>query len=446
MDDSIDTAHPLARWFHNLPEPQRRLAPIAAIVLLLVGGWLATQRTETGTVVTLPQGLSPAAAVAHLQERGIAEVHEVRGGKLTVPPARVAEAKQFLDELATVSTTWADEWERTNSQLSQFSGTRERESAKEIARARMLGRLLRQMPGIAQADVVWDEEESAGWRAPHKTRCTVYLRPKTSYEITADMARSVRHAVAGSKKHLAAEDIVVMDLDRMTTFDPAPAGVDDLTRTLAERDVVQVRHEVETALRDCPGARVNVSICWQGLESDERLIELQPVARRTTAQKSIVLASSNGFLEELSREEEPPSRFEPLLQVTVTVPEDSAVHWAELQRPSTGRQMTVEQASFDRPLKGKAADSIRQSVCTVLSKFDRRNLAKGVSVHLTPSAGLATAIETLPEERVVDPLWFLVLAIVVCAAGAWILSSAFSGEPAGRPDYGLATELVEHRE
>ncbi|HVJ85330.1 MAG TPA: hypothetical protein VM452_06775 [Caulifigura sp.] len=427
MDDSIDNPNPLARWFRNLPEPQRRLLPVAVLALVLIGGWLATQRGGSTTLVTLPQGLAPAAAIAHLGERGLTNVEQARGGKLSVPASKAADAKRFLDEFATVSTTWADEWEKSNAQVSQFSGHRERDAAKEIARARMIGRLLRQMPGIAQADVVWDEEESAGWRAPNKTRCTVYLRPTPGFEITADMARSVRQAVAGSKKHLAAEDIVVMDLDRMTTFDAVPDGVDDTARTLAERQVVELRHEVESALRDCPGVRVNVSVSWEDRQTDDAMIELTPVARRSSGRQPIVLASSNGFLEQLSRDEEPPSQFQPSIQVTVTAPEDAAARWAE-QHVGPTTTTGVKQATFEQPIKRKTADSIRQSVCSVLSKFDHRNLAKGVSVHLTPAAGVATVMETIPEDHHIDPLWFLALGIVACTIGAWILSSAFSGE------------------
>jgi hypothetical protein len=290
----------------------------------------------------------------------------------------------------------------------------------------MIGRLLRQMPGIAQADVVWDEDESTGWRSPQKTRCTVYLRPQPSYEITADVARSVRQAVAGSKKHLAAEDIVVMDLDRMTTFDAVPDGVDEVSRSLAERQVVELRHQVESALRDCPGIRVNVAVNWQDRQPRDEVVALTPVANRKPGQRPVVLASSNGFLEQLSQDEDASGNFEPTFEITVTAPEDAAEQWAAQHAVATSADSSaVRQADFRQPIKAKASETIRQSVCSVLSKFDRRNLGKAVSVHLTPAAGLAAAVETLPEETVVDPLWFLALAIAGCAIGAWVISSAF---------------------
>ncbi|HVJ67454.1 MAG TPA: hypothetical protein VM510_05685 [Caulifigura sp.] len=429
MDDSIDNSKSLARWFRNLPETQRRVLPIAVVVVAVAGGWLLTQRTQTGSSLTLPQGLSPAAGVARLAERGIADAKPMAGGKISVPAAKAPEAKRFLDELSSVSTTWADEWEKSNSQLGQFSGHRERDAAKEIARARMIGRLLRQMPGIAQADVVWDEEESNGWRNPQKTRCTVYLRPKTGFEISADMARSVRQAVAGSKKHLAAEDIVVMDLDRMTTFDAVPTGVDDSMRTLIEREAVDLRRQLETALQDCPGVRVNVSVNWQAREA-ESTIELTSVSRRNPSSNArpVVLASSNGFLEQLSHDEEPEGPFEPVVQVTVTAPEDAAAKWVEQREPNSAVDHGVKKASFERPAKGKGANSFRQSVCSLLSRFDRRNLATGVSVHLTTATGTASAMETITEERPIDPVWFFGAAIVGCFVGAWVLSNAFKGD------------------
>ncbi|QDT52322.1 flagellar MS-ring protein [Caulifigura coniformis] len=428
MDDSIDTTSSIADRFRALPETQRRLLPVVVVAIVLAAGWLLSQRSGATAVLPLPHGLTPAAAVAHLAERGVPDAKTSGPGKITVPAARTADARRFLDELSAVSTSWADEWEKSNSQLGQFSGHRERDAAREIARARMIGRLLRQMPGIAQADVVWDEEDSAGWRAPQKTRCTVYLRPQTGYEITADVARSVRQAVAGSKKHLAAEDIVVMDLDRMTTFDAVPSGIDETTRSLAEREVIELRQEVETALRDCAGVRVNVSVNWLDHRAEDTEVELLSVSRRETARRPIQLASSNGFLEELSRDEEVPGPFEPSIQITVTAPEDAAAEWALQHSPNAAHDPEVKPASFQRPLKAKAADTIRQSVCSVLSKFDRRNLAKGVSVHLTAATGVAETLETVPDERVIDPLWFLAIAIIGCAAGAWVLSSAFASD------------------
>lgn len=429
MDDSIGNSNSLVRWFHRLPESQRRVVPIVVVAVVIAGGWLATQRTQSGSSLTLPQGLTPAAAVAHLTERGIADAKPIAGGKLSVPAAKAADAKRFLDDLASVSTTWADEWEKSNSQLGQFSGHRERDAAKEIARARMIGRLLRQMPGIAQADVVWDEEESTGWRSPQKTRCTVYLRPKTGFEISSEMAHSVRQAVAGSKKHLAAGDIVVMDLDRMTTFDAVPTGVDDSMRTLIEREAVDLRHQLETALQGCPGVRVNVSVNWQARDA-ESTIELTSASRRTgSSTRPIVLASSNGFLEQLSRDEESAGgQFEPVVQVTITAPEDSAAKWADQQETEVAAGRGVKQASFERPGKGKGASSFRQSVCSLLSRFDHRNLATGVSVHLTTTTGTASAMETIEEERTIDPAWFFVAAIVGCFIGAWVLSNAFKGD------------------
>ncbi len=426
MDDSSDSPHPLIRAFRNLPAGQRRLAPLAALALVVPGGLAGDQSRSRPNTVIPPPRPAPETALAHLQERGFHDVQQVRG-KLTVPTPRLADARRILDDVATTSTTWADEWEKSNSQLGQFSGNRERDAAREIARARMIGRLLRQMPGVAQADVVWDEEEAAGWREPRRTRCTVYLRPKPGYEITADVARSVRQAVAGSKKHLAAEDIVVLDLERMQTFDAVPDGVDDSLRSLAEREAFQIRQQLEAALRNCPGARVTVALTWRDRSPTEDLINVIPVSQQGSAGRTSFVAS-NGFLEQLSREEEPaaPAPFAPALEVTVTAPEDSAEKWASREQPlelSTSKR--IAQASFEQPGKPRGSDTFRQSVCSLLSRIDRHNLATGVAVHLVPTTNATAVIPVTEDEPAVDPLWFFLLALAGCVGGAWFLSNAF---------------------
>jgi hypothetical protein len=425
-----------AAWLTSLPVQQRRLGIAAVAAVIVAAIWLANRSRGSNSAIPVDSSMTPAAALANLHERGLTEAHLDAKGQLVVPPGRVAEAKAWLGELSDSTTTWADEWEKSNAQLGQFSGSRERDAAREITRARMIGRLLRQMPGIAQADVIWDEEESSGWRQPQRTRCTVYLRPKSGFEITPDVARSVRQAVAGSKKNLAPADIVVMDLDRMTSFDAVPAGVDEALRSAAERQVAEFRREIESALHDCPGVRVNVTAAWSNSLTGAAVISLSSNRTGGPNQRVALVndAAAGPLPNGIRFEESEPPAFEPHFQVTVTAPEDAAERWAQqpVNQANDASDVGVVRTSWEtRRVGGRrsltsAAQAIRRSVASVFGRNGRSNIPASVAVHLLPTAKIARpSLKDLAAGSAIDPFWFASLALAGCLLGAWLLSSVF---------------------
>lgn len=149
--------------------------------------------------------------VASLKARGIEQVI-IKDGCLLVSSADESRCRQILQELSAGDSTWADEWQRANDQLTPFSSASERSAAREIARARRISQMLSQMPNIEHADVVWDEESARGFRQDATVRATVYIRPANDSELTSQVVESIREAVAGSKAHLDPTNVVVMDL------------------------------------------------------------------------------------------------------------------------------------------------------------------------------------------------------------------------------------------
>lgn len=152
---------------------------------------------------------------------------------------------------------WADVWQSASDRLGQFSGHREREAAKEMARAQTLGRLLSELPDVADADVVWDESPATGWREPPRVRATVYLKARENSTIGPHVIDAVRRAVAGSKANLAAADVVVMDQSTGRTYDGETL---DPRETRMARLSTDYRREIESALNYLPGVRVHVTV------------------------------------------------------------------------------------------------------------------------------------------------------------------------------------------
>ena len=253
---------------HDRPEPWWRsprgrigLAVAALALVLGIVQWTSQSTTEM-TVLSVPSPLSqdPNEVRRRLQQAGISQF-EYANGQLHVPTAAAESATAALHSKDSTDRRWADEWEAANAKLGHFSGTRERDAAREIARARQISRMLNQMSGIAHADVVWDDDKAAGWNREAKSRATVYLKPQPGSEITPEIIRSVRAAVAGSKANLAAEDVIVMDLDRRITYE---ATTDEPIRRQQdqqrdERSAIY-RRRIEQLLQHVDGIRVGVFI------------------------------------------------------------------------------------------------------------------------------------------------------------------------------------------
>lgn len=201
--------------------PRGRIGLAVVVLTIVLGGiQLSSQRSADWTVLAVPSPLSQNTSEVRrrLHQAGVMQF-EYSNGQLQLPVEMAEIAGSALLTESPADRLWADEWEEANSKLGHFSGSRERDAAREIARARQISRMLSQMSGIAHADVVWDDDKSEGWNRTTRSRATVYLKPKPGSEITPEIIRSVRSAVAGSKANLSAEDVIVMDLDRRITYE-----------------------------------------------------------------------------------------------------------------------------------------------------------------------------------------------------------------------------------
>ncbi|MEZ6057838.1 MAG: FliG C-terminal domain-containing protein [Planctomycetaceae bacterium] len=244
------------------------------VMLLLVGGLVAWNRYAPPADVPLPNWENVSrqefdSLQQQLKSRLLSRARLVDGVVLVpaddlqnyiqaVPPRRQSAAS---------TEHWADVWQQANDRLGRFSGTRERDAAREIARAQVVSRLLSDLPDIASADVVWDEDVNTGWRREHETRATVYLRAIEGKVITPQMAHAVRLAVAGSKSHLAPEAVVVFDQGTMTAF---PADHAAATRTAAaEQHSQSLQRKLAAALDYIDGVRVTVHVPERVVASNE---------------------------------------------------------------------------------------------------------------------------------------------------------------------------------
>jgi hypothetical protein len=254
----------VATLYRGLSAAQRASVIVAALAVGAGIMWVATNRSQTPYVPVL-SGRSfdkeeLVAARKQLSAAGLTEF-QLTGGQILVPENDATRYEAALTVDKAGETGWAGAWQQANASLGPFATGRQQQDAREIARARLISDLLAQLPDVAQAEIVWDEEPRVGWRQPPRVRATVYLQPRERRPITRDVVEAVKQAVAGSKAHLDPADVVVLDLQRMIAW--GPGSGDDATAADEQRLAVMTaayRQRIEDALADMDGVRVAVVV------------------------------------------------------------------------------------------------------------------------------------------------------------------------------------------
>lgn len=374
-----------------------RVAAVAAVVVAAVMFYRWAMRSSTGELVPVADtagwtGGQSAAVRDAIHEAGLPEPHE-RDGQLFVPETERDRYQSVIANGADEPRTWAETWEDANSTLSHFSLSSERNDVREISRAKLTSRLLNELPGVEQADVVWDEERQPGWNRPPLVRATVYLKPRPGRRITLETVHAVRLAVAGSKAYLDPEDVVVVDLSRMAAFDQEALGADfasrygQITRLSAE-----YRQRAEDILADIPGVSVTVDVEPVRDGGPEDASHSFPSGQfETTASRS---RAGGGF------EQEQPNTgleipVEPILEETAVVAE-STIPIAGMESSNAGLQYNVS-VSIAIPTAHFYRIGVAREVLPAASHAEASRLLDAIEQEVSSDvrgrlAGLATQI------------------------------------------------------
>ncbi len=456
---------------HDRPEPWWRSPrgriglAIAALAVVLGIVQLTSQSTTDMTVLSVPSSLSqdPSEVRRRLQQAGVMQF-EYANGQLKVPSESAENAAAALHSNDSTDLHWADEWEAANSKLGHFSGTRERDAAREIARARQICRMLNQMSGIAHADVVWDDDKSAGWNREAKSRATVYLKPQPGSEITPEIIRSVRAAVAGSKANLSANDVIVMDLDRRITYE---ATTDEPLRRQQdqqrdERSAIY-RRRIEQLLQHVDGIRVGVFIDDVPFQSAVEHPWADPLGEQIVHRLPSVappMPGEAGFLNRSAKSEGPnnlhtndlagrPQRdtksasallglnqeLAELVHVHLAVPEEFYLRKQEMLATTDNTSFDVVERNVNAQLQKRVDDALPDSGPSPEVVID---LIPGERIASVPVATTSNSFDPLRDPSVLYPLcgvglFFFAIGWAIVAARRGSEESADSRPPDESP-------------
>ena len=121
------------------------------------------------------------------------------GGMLNVPKAELAKYQAALPPAVIKDADSASEWDRQLSGVNAFTSSEQLEQRKDNALRNELRRVLRAIPAIAEADVIWARGKSrSAFSGRGKVTATVNITPKDGHDLTPELGQSLRSAVASS--------------------------------------------------------------------------------------------------------------------------------------------------------------------------------------------------------------------------------------------------------
>ena len=182
--------------------------------------------------------------------------------QLCVPQNELSRYEALVPQSKSEEAAASSEWEKQLARTNVFSTSEVVEQHRDNALRNELRRLIKAIPAIADADVIWarSKGKSAFSNRP-KVTATVNVTPHDGYDVTPELAQSLRTAVANMVSDLNAQDVVVLDQSTgLAITDQLDATI---TQQQRRRQLERLGHQVESkiasALSQIPGAIVKVT-------------------------------------------------------------------------------------------------------------------------------------------------------------------------------------------
>ena len=260
-----------ARPQHHAAAP-RLLSPARVVAVGLVAvaavfaAWVLRDETHQGRVPLMGGSVLPTSELVLMEaafDRAKLTDYAVESGRILVPRGKQSGYMRALVDAEALPREFGGSLRRVLEEESPWSSRTARDERLRVAIQEELALVLRSMPGIRRAAVLYDAEEQAGLSG--RTRRTASVNVETDDEHLLDplRARGIRLLVAAAIAGLDAEEVTVTDLRTGLVHagpldESSPAeNPADAPRLAAERSLARRLRE---ALAHVPGAVVDVRI------------------------------------------------------------------------------------------------------------------------------------------------------------------------------------------
>ena len=300
--------------------------------------WLLDERPSAEEVELLPGTVLPASELAVVEaalDRAELADHHTESGRVWVPRQRHAAYMRALVDAQAMPREFGSSLRRA---LENDSPWRSRAVQEEILRVAIqdeLSHVIRSMPGIERASVLYDAGEKPGFPGATSQRtptASVNVRTNAETPLEASRVQAIRVLVAASIAGLEAERVAVTDLRSGRVHagpleqDPlGPSADDELGRTAARERYLAAK--IRQALAFVPGAVVDVTVALA--EEDRQDAAASPPPGPALPRLQQRVADANAPAEVVMDEPPtpplavPPRRQTARIVVTVAVPESS---------------------------------------------------------------------------------------------------------------------------
>ena len=260
------------------------VVPLLTVVglgfVMFTGSSGSYQALSWGKVFTTEELIN---AEQTLIQAGLTEFQR-EGQRILVPSAEVDRYNAALITDGTLPSESVSEWERQFEKSTSFTSQSQLETLKEIALRKEMRRVLRAVPSIEDATVLWARtEDRSPFRRNHQVKATVTVRPKSGRELSRTLVESLRAAVASMIPDLAPQDVTVFDQSTGVSHTAAKDGDPFDSRLLTKvRQFEQAEHEKIVHALSIQDILVTVSVDLDNLQRHversrkiEKAIEIQ---------------------------------------------------------------------------------------------------------------------------------------------------------------------------
>lgn len=272
MEALKKTYHQTLKIYDSLTGSQRLSL---LVVLALIGGTLGYLVFNRSSAAYVPASLGKnfsgeemQNALAVLREKGLTD-YKQNGGQLLVPRSQVDRYNAALLEGGGLPTDWASELEHQFEKQGWFPSDKQSQLRKEIALGKELRRILRAIPDIADARVVWARTEAKRFSGrTGKVTATVNIKPRGGRDLPPRLVRSLQQAVASMISGLKPEDVTIFNLQTGESYTvQKESPFDGRLIEWIKQHTRMYKEKVEQQLSFIPGALVTVDVKVENLES-----------------------------------------------------------------------------------------------------------------------------------------------------------------------------------
>jgi len=211
--------------------PAARVTTVVLLGVIVVSlGYLFTSQISTTEGYLMGgESFSPSDLKAMEAAFGKAGLnsYQIEGNRIRIPRGQEAKYMAALVDHNALPPDFGEFLAKAVDSNSPFLTAKQLESRKIAAKERELALIIRSLPGIEKAAVLFDAQTEGGLRAGVVKTASVAVKPLGAQPLDVEQVRKIRHLVAASFAGMKPENVTVADMNGPTytgSGDPASGG------------------------------------------------------------------------------------------------------------------------------------------------------------------------------------------------------------------------------